>query len=62
MSFQVVSGDKLLSEKNDTETKKLKRVMLIDVMLMNAGLMPTRTHKSWFARLEPKACLLTRQH
>ncbi len=39
MSFQVVSGDKLLSEKNDNETKKLKRVMVNDVMLMNPGLM-----------------------
>ncbi len=28
MYFQVVSGDKLLSERNDTETKKLKRVMM----------------------------------
>ena len=61
MSFQVVSGDKLLSEKSDTETKKLKRVMLNDVMLMNAGLMLTLTHKSGFVRLKPKACLPTRQ-
>ncbi len=45
MSFQVVSGDKLLSEKNDTETKKLKRVMINDVLfiklLIKPGLMPT---------------------
>ena len=62
MSFQVVSGEKLLSEKNDTETKKLKGVIMNDVMLMNPGLMPILTHKSGFVCLKPKTCVLTGQH
>ena len=59
MSFQVVSGDKLLSEKNDTETKKLKRVMMNDVLLVNPGLMPTLTYRSGSVCLKPKTCLPT---
>ncbi len=51
--FQVVSGDKLLSEKNDTETKKLKRVMMNDVVLTNPDLMLTLTYRSGFV-LSPK--------